>query len=128
MKSVLIVPLILFVALPASAKDAPLYKTQDCGKYTAQMDLNNCAGNNYESADNALNALYKKIMASSLDQASKDGLRVSERAWIKTRDKICNDEAAPDEGGSIYNMDLANCLEDRTAARIRELKNMPPAP
>jgi uncharacterized protein YecT (DUF1311 family) len=122
----LFVFVIVFVAAnAASAKGVSLYKTEDCGKYMAQMDLNTCAGDNYESADDALNATYKKIIASKLDRASKGRLRDSERVWIKARDTACNEAAAPDEGGSIYNMDLNNCLEDKTAARIRELKKMP---
>jgi uncharacterized protein YecT (DUF1311 family) len=123
-----LVVVLICAALPASAKDAPLYKSEDCGKYEVQMDMNTCAGGNYESADDALNAIYKQIMASALDQASKDKLRNSERSWIKIRDKACNEEAAPDQGGSIYDMDFDNCLEARTAARIRELKKLMPAP
>jgi uncharacterized protein YecT (DUF1311 family) len=128
MKTIAAAVVAFLMAIPAVAKDAPLYKTEDCGKYMAQMDLNQCAGGNYQSADNALNATYKRIMASKIDQASKDKLREAERAWIKSRDKQCKEDAAPDEGGSIYNMDLSNCLEDKTSARIRELRKMPTAP
>lgn len=127
MKTIATAALLTCMVSLALAKDVSLYKTEDCGKYTVQMDLNTCAGNNYQSADAALNAIYKQIMISTMDRASKDKLRDSERIWIKSRDRQCNEVAAPDEGGSIYNMDLANCLEERTAKRIRELKKMLPA-
>jgi uncharacterized protein YecT (DUF1311 family) len=120
--------IVLMLVSAAAAKDAPLYKVEDCGRYMAQMDLNTCAANNEQSADDALNALYKQVMASKMERADKDRLRDSERTWIKSRDKDCDEQAEPDKGGSIYNMDLANCLEDRTAARIRDLKKMVSAP
>jgi uncharacterized protein YecT (DUF1311 family) len=124
MRMVMVLGLLLMAAR-ALAKDAPLYKTEDCNKYTAQMDLNMCAGNNYQSADDALNAMYKKLLAANPDPRSAQGLRQSERDWIRARDRKCNDEVGPQsDGGSIWPMEMSNCLEKQTAGRIRMLQAM----
>ena len=118
---------VLLAALPAHAADAPPYKAKDCGKYMVQADMNQCAGDNYQAADDALNAVYKQVMAQQAEDAAKAALRKSERAWISYRDKECNSEVGPQaDGGSIWPMEMSNCLEDKTVARIKELKGMGP--
>ena len=115
----------LALLLPAAAKDAPLYKQQDCGQLVAQMVMNQCAGANLDAADAALNAVYQKVMAQQTDQKSKDQLKDLERAWMAYRDKECAFEIGPQEdGGSIWPLDMDNCLQAMTDARIRELKKM----
>ena len=109
----------------AGAKDAPLYPVKDCSSAMNQMDINDCANTNADAADAALNAVYKKVMAAKADAASRDGLKQSERSWIKYRDKTCADEVGPrEDGGSIWPMDMANCLQKQTDARIRTLQRM----
>jgi uncharacterized protein YecT (DUF1311 family) len=111
-------------ASAATAKGAPLYPTKDCGRYTTQMDMNMCANDNAQSADTALNALYKQVAASKSTD-DKASLKQSERFWIKYRDKTCNDQVGPrEDGGSIWPMDMANCQETETAKRIAVLKRM----
>jgi uncharacterized protein YecT (DUF1311 family) len=107
---------------PSSAHE-PLYAVQDCNKATNQMDLNQCADANFESADRALNEVYRKLMEAQADQPAKDKLHDSERLWIKFRDGECARQVGPREGGgSIWPMDYANCLETKTAERLRELR------
>jgi uncharacterized protein YecT (DUF1311 family) len=109
----------------ASAQAATLYPVTDCSQLKTQMELNQCAGANYESADKALNKLYRQVMADQTDAASKERLIEAERAWISYRDKECAYELGPQqEGGSIWPMEMSNCLEDMTAARIRELTKL----
>jgi uncharacterized protein YecT (DUF1311 family) len=116
---------ICFLATGAFAKDAPLYPVKDCGHTVVQMEMNECANDNAQAADDALNALYKQVMASRQSQGDKDGLKQSERSWIKYRDKTCADDVGSQEdGGSIWPMDMANCQEKQTDARIRVLKRM----
>ena len=125
MRPVLLATCFLLAANAAFAQSAPVYKTQDCNKAVTQMDLNQCAGANYQSADDTLNALYKQVMLWLPDQAAKDRLRDSERAWIKHRDKVCADEVGPQaDGGSIWLMEMSNCLEKQTALRLRVLQKM----
>jgi uncharacterized protein YecT (DUF1311 family) len=109
-------------ASPAFAKGAALYKQQDCNAFTTQTDLNICADTNAQAADAALNAAYKKLMSQQGDAASKDQLKEIERAWLAYRDKECAFEVGPrEDGGSIWPMELANCEERMTAARLIEL-------
>ena len=109
--------------LSAHAADAPLDKAKDCGKLTVQADMNACAGDNYAAADAALNKTYASAMAQQDDATSKTALKDAERAWISFRDKECSFEIGPEaDGGSIWPMEMSNCLEDKTAARIQELK------
>jgi uncharacterized protein YecT (DUF1311 family) len=109
----------------ASAQTTTLYPVADCSHLTTQMELNQCADANNKAADAALNRLYQQVMAQQTDAASKQSLTDAERAWIAYRDKECAYQAGPQqEGGSIWPMEMSNCLEELTAARIRELTKL----
>ena len=99
------------------------YPTQDCNRANTQLDLDQCAQANFESADRRLNEVYRAAMDQAGDEASRAQLRDSERTWIQFRDRECARQVGPREGGgSIWPMNLANCLEEKTAQRIRELR------
>jgi uncharacterized protein YecT (DUF1311 family) len=107
------------------AAEAPPYPVTDCGKFTVQMDLNKCTEDNLHSADTALNKVYQALMAEQADAASKQRLKEAERAWISFRDRECDFEVGPQQtGGSIWPMEINGCLEQQTAARIRELTRL----
>lgn len=112
-------------AAGASAQDRALYPVTDCSHLTTQAELNQCAGENYRAADAALNRLYRQQMAEAIDSASQQRLTQAERGWIVYRDKECRQKVGPQqEGGSIWPMEMSNCLEELTAARIRELAKL----
>jgi uncharacterized protein YecT (DUF1311 family) len=109
----------------ANAENAPLYPVQDCSHLMTQMELNQCAGANYEAADSVLNKFYRQLMTDQTDAASKQHLMEAERAWIAYRDKECAYEIGPQQGGgSIWPMEMSNCLEALTAARLRALAKL----
>jgi uncharacterized protein YecT (DUF1311 family) len=109
----------------AGAQNAPLYPVKDCSQLATQIELNQCAGANDEAADAALNKVYRQLMADQTDAASKQRLTEAERAWIAYRDKECAYEVGPQqEGGSIWPMEMSNCLEAMTAARLGELAKL----
>jgi uncharacterized protein YecT (DUF1311 family) len=113
------------LAFSASAQSGPAYRITDCSRLTTQTELNQCAGANYESADAALNTLYRQLMKEQNDVADKQRLTEAERAWIAYRDKECAYQVGPQrEGGSIWPMEMSNCLEQLTAARIGELSKL----
>lgn len=113
---------ILLVASAAHSDDAPLYPKRNCDDLNAQIEMTTCAGDNQDAADAALNVLYQKLMKLQDDAKSKTQLRDLERAWIAYRDKECDFEIGPRDGsGSIWPMEMAMCMEQKTAARIREL-------
>jgi uncharacterized protein YecT (DUF1311 family) len=119
--STAIVAIVLLSCGPSAS--GPLYKTQDCNKAMNQMDLNQCAQANYEAADGKLNEVYHTAMDAAGDEASRTQLRDSERTWIQFRDRECARQLGPrEDGGSIWPMDMATCLKDKTDARIRELR------
>jgi len=119
--STAIVAMVLLSCGPSAS--SPLYPMQDCNKANTQFDLNQCAQANYDSADKKLNEVYHAAMDAAGDEASRTQLRDSERTWIQFRDRECARQVGPREGGgSIWPMDLANCLEEKTAQRIRELR------
>jgi uncharacterized protein YecT (DUF1311 family) len=110
-------------AAGARAEDARPYPVTDCGKFTTQMDLNQCAVDNLKSADKALNNVYQALIAKQDEAASKQRLKAAQRAWIAFRDRECAFEVGPQEtGGTIWPTENAGCLEGITATRIRELK------
>jgi uncharacterized protein YecT (DUF1311 family) len=109
----------------AVAADAIPYPVIDCGQLTVQMEINACAGANLDAADVALNKVYRQVMVQQSNTASKDQLKDVERAWIAYRDRECALEVGPREsGGSIWPMEMSNCLEKKTATRIRELTKL----
>jgi uncharacterized protein YecT (DUF1311 family) len=109
----------------AVAAEAVPYPVSDCAQLTVQMDINACASANLQAADTALNKVYQQVMLQQSDAASKDQLKDVERAWIAYRDRECALEVGPREnGGSIWPMEMSNCLEEKTAARIRELTKL----
>lgn len=115
-----------FAIAPAIAREPALYKTRDCSTLETQTDLNICAQANLDSANAALNAIYAKAMADQDDAKSKAQLKDLERSWMTYRDKECAWESGPQEdGGSIWPMEMSNCLEAKTAIRIRELRQKP---
>lgn len=114
-----------FVATGAHAEDAVPYPVEDCGRLTVQMELNRCAEANRVAADAALNQVYRQLMAEQTDAAAKERLRDTQRAWIVYRDRECAFEIGPQQtGGTIWPMEMSNCLEEKTAARLRELTKL----
>jgi uncharacterized protein YecT (DUF1311 family) len=123
MKFVLALLAVLF-ATAATAKPVTFYKAADCDNDTALPDLLSCTGGNFDAAEKALNAIYPKVMAALPDNAARDALRKSERAWLKGRDKKCADENPDSPDGAEYPVELNGCLEQKDAARIQFLANM----
>jgi uncharacterized protein YecT (DUF1311 family) len=110
------------ISSAACARDM-LYPMQDCNRANTQLDLDQCAQANFEAADRRLNEVYHAAMDAAGDEGTRTQLRDSERAWIAFRDRECARQVGPREGGgSIWPMNLANCLEEKTAKRIRELR------
>jgi uncharacterized protein YecT (DUF1311 family) len=124
MKLVGLIAAMMLSAVSARAEDAPPYPVTNCGKFTVQIDLNKCADDNLQSADTMLNTVYQQLMAEQ-DAASKERLKQAELAWIAYRDRECAFETGPQEaGGSMWPSLINGCLEEKTAAHIRELMAM----
>ena len=90
------------LAVPAAAQDV------DCSTAMTQVDLNQCAYQDWEEADARLNAVYKEVVAAytSLDDdlpeelgSGVKTLREAQRAWISFRDLDCEAEGFAMRGG-----------------------------
>ncbi|MEA5463582.1 lysozyme inhibitor LprI family protein [Leptothoe sp. PORK10 BA2] len=94
---------------------------KDCGQMANQLEMNQCAAENYGISDKELNQVYQTVMQ-GLDADVKAQLTTAEERWIVFRDAECNFEANRFEGGSIAPMVEASCLEQITDNRIAELR------
>ena len=88
-----------------------------------QLDLDQCAGSDFDAADKELNKIYRELLSRLPDSADQKALKAAQLAWIAFRDKDCEFEAGPVEGsGSIRPMVAGMCLADRTRTRTAQLK------
>jgi uncharacterized protein YecT (DUF1311 family) len=102
-------------ALGQGAKKAP------CSNADTQAAMNICAGQEYKTADAALNRVYQQLVA-KLAAEEKVQLKDVQTAWLKYRDTNCEFVADQYKGGSIRPMIHGLCLADVTRNRTSELK------
>lgn len=104
----------------------------DCANAFTTVDLNACAEKEFDSADKALNAVYKEIMTDLTgpdpgnEENNKkwaDALKVSQRAWIAFRDADCEKLRVFEAGGGTATTgEILGCLTELTEARTKSLK------
>jgi uncharacterized protein YecT (DUF1311 family) len=102
------------------------------------MDLNDCYGNLYQSADAQLNATYNNIVGFvkknlllaqhdnnaaliAHNETSLNKLLAAQRAWLAYRDANCDSIKFQYEGGSIQPMIWSQCMAETTQQRIATL-------
>ncbi|WP_404944582.1 lysozyme inhibitor LprI family protein [Rhizobium rhizogenes] len=109
----------------------------DCSKAEAQTDLNICAARDFDAADKALNAQYKKTRAAmvaidaDLDndmKGAEKALLKAQRAWVDYRDGECEAAGFQARGGSMEPMLVSGCKADLTQKRTKELKDLADGP
>ncbi len=114
-------------AAPAAAQDL------DCRTAMAQMDLNQCAYQDWQAADTRLNEVYKLVLATyaQLDANLPDELggavetlRQAQRHWIAFRDKACEAEGFVMRGGSAEPLLVYGCMRALTVERAGHLQGM----
>jgi uncharacterized protein YecT (DUF1311 family) len=108
----------LLVVAPAFGQRA---KKAPCSDADTQAAMNICAGQEYRTADAALNRAYQQLVA-KLDTEEKSQLKEAQTAWLKYRDTNCDFVADQYKGGSIRPTILGLCLADVTRNRTAELK------
>lgn len=94
---------------------------KDCGQMVTQIDMNQCAAENYSLSDKQLNQVYQAVRQ-NLDAAAKAQLTKAEERWIVFRDAQCTFESDRFEDGSIAPLIQASCMEQITDNRIAELR------
>ena len=103
----------------------------DCANPQTQIDMTQCASNDFAAADARLNAAYGLAIAymASIDadlpaaeQGAKAALRDGQRAWITFRDAACTAEGYAVHGGTMEGMVILMCNTRLTLARAEDLE------
>ena len=123
--------LIAALALAAAPEEEP-----NCKAPRWQPEMTVCAYMDYETADAAMNAEWKPLLALMKDRDkdskpagdSRPGyvaaLLQGQRAWIKFRDAHCVSEGYSARGGSMEPMAINGCLEAVTRERTKQLHDL----
>ncbi|PVY71159.1 lysozyme inhibitor LprI family protein [Pectobacterium versatile] len=109
----------LFFVLP-TAQAAAL----DCNNANTQLDMNQCAVQEYKKVDGELNRLYQNVVKRVVIEEHKALLKSAQRKWIAYRDADCEFQTFPTTGGSVHGMVYSQCLTEKTAERVEEFKTM----
>ena len=101
----------------------PVARAADCGMEATQSGANDCAGQEFKTANAALNATYNRIVGRLAGQAeARQLLTKAQRAWVAFRDAECKFSASGVQGGSIQPMIASMCQTDLTKARTEALR------
>ena len=105
-----------------------LYATE-CKEDGNQMEMNQCAYDNFRKADNELNRVYQELRAKQKDEKIYlKNLKTSQRAWIKFRDAeletlfSCAKKNKAICFGSMYGLLLNAEKTELTQQRVEQLK------
>jgi uncharacterized protein YecT (DUF1311 family) len=113
----------LFVAVSVAATDPQ----PDClqNPNATQGDLNDCAHQQFERADRALNVQWRKTSdaARRTDKSTFDRLLKGQRAWLTYRSETCG-WVGDTFGGSIGPLNYYLCMAGMTEARTKELESL----
>ncbi|WP_225087658.1 lysozyme inhibitor LprI family protein [Pectobacterium colocasium] len=109
----------LFVLLPLAQAAAA-----DCDNASTQLDMSQCAADEYKKVDGELNRLYQYVVKRLVIEEHKALLKSAQRKWIAYRDADCEFQTFPTTGGSVHGMVYSQCLTQKTAERVTEFKSM----
>ncbi|ATV43193.1 lysozyme inhibitor LprI family protein [Pectobacterium brasiliense] len=109
----------LFALLPITQAAAT-----DCGNANTQLEMSQCATNEYKKVDGELNRLYQDVVKRLVIEEHKALLKSAQRKWIAYRDADCEFQTLPTTGGSVHGMVYSQCLTQKTAERVEEFKSM----
>ena len=105
----------------------------DCANAVTQMEMNQCAYDDWEAADADLNAAYKRAMTllkgwdADLPEAEQGGaaaLKDAQRAWVTFRNKACEVEGYAMKGGSAEPLLVYGCMRQLTEDRTAQLNGL----
>ncbi|GAA2857718.1 uncharacterized protein YecT (DUF1311 family) [Aminobacter niigataensis] len=114
--------LILSISVASSMMASAAFAEECDRNDQTQTGMNICAGSDFAASDAKLNAAYGDIMKRLSESAhARKLLQDSQRSWIAFRDAECKFASSGVEGGSIYPMMQAGCLQGLTDARVAQL-------
>jgi uncharacterized protein YecT (DUF1311 family) len=88
----------------------------------SQLEMNIQSVKDYEKADARMTLLYKKVLKTFTEEASKKLFIEAQRVWIKYKEAHCKSVANGYEGGSIKPMIYSGCLTELTQQRSKQLE------
>ncbi|RBW60190.1 lysozyme inhibitor LprI family protein [Ruegeria sp. A3M17] len=106
-------------ALTAMLLPSAAFAQSHCEGHT-QLDLNFCAKEKWEVADQELNRLWSEVKPASDTRGDGQTLLTEQRAWLKRRDATCDLELESD--GSAAPMFYWACMEEQTLQRNQALE------
>lgn len=126
---------LFLLAFAAQQTDQGAYaREHHCDAPTVQMDMNACAGLEFERADAELNRVWQRVVAQTRAadrEVNRDSdnrgpseayLRAAQRAWLTFREQHCTYSGmAEARGGTMEPMSYEGCRTQVTQARIRQL-------
>jgi len=127
------VSLFLLVGSGAATTAFAQDKKVNCTDPQTQMEMTQCAGEDYDKADKDLNVEYQKLrkLLGERDKAADengkgavDALVAAQRAWVAYRDANCNLAGFQARGGSMEPQLVASCLAQMSRDRTQELKTL----
>ncbi|OLP44241.1 lysozyme inhibitor LprI family protein [Rhizobium oryziradicis] len=105
----------------------------NCQDPQTQAEMTQCAGDEFDAADKALNAQWKLTRAALVEtdanldadqKGAEKALLKGQRAWIDYRDGQCEAEGFSVRGGTMEPMMVASCKARLTELRTKELKSL----
>jgi len=123
MKTLLVSVLLLF-PLVALADDA-------CDRAVSDPEINECVARDFERADKALNAAYRKTL-SELQAQGKDQpealearatLIKAQRLWVEFRENDCDALFTLNQSGTIRTAMYYGCMTSHAQQRTKELED-----
>ena len=98
----------------------------DCAETVVQAELSDCALADYERADQALNAQWRKAYRAVHNRSTEAALKLrkEQRKWIIKRDTECYTKFPSEVGVSLDKMMNRNCLTTLTQHRTKYLSDL----
>ncbi|MGL5291079.1 MAG: lysozyme inhibitor LprI family protein [Vibrionaceae bacterium] len=91
-----------------------------CYDRDTQFEMNDCALQQFEQAEKKLTITYRKVLA-QLEEPRASKFKQAQATWQSHRKAECLYQASAYQGGSIYPLIYATCLEQMTLQRYRAL-------
>ncbi|MGL5334977.1 MAG: lysozyme inhibitor LprI family protein [Enterovibrio sp.] len=91
-----------------------------CYDLETQLEMNDCALQQFENAEKKLIMAYRKRLA-QLDEPRASKFKQAQASWQTHRKAECLYQASAYQGGSIYPLIYATCLEQMTEQRRKTL-------
>ena len=117
----LVILLVLVSTQLRASSESPCFQ-----RATTQLEMNQCAGEEFKEADSELNRIYQQVLSKYGEDADKVArIKEAEKAWVAFRDAdigVFFPESERAERGSAFLMCRTLHLARLTGERVRQLR------